>query len=560
MQLMRLSLPPAFRGATLAVSLGVAACVWPAYAGAQELRGSVRDSASRQPVSTVVLLVVDSAGSVLARNLTNERGEFRMPFPVGARRLQLLRIGFRPRDVVLPPPVGDVVSLDITMRVIPTLLEPVHVVDAPNCPRRDDRTAAFALWEQARSALLAAVVARETDSAMIKRLHFDRQLNQEGFTAVSQTVHVDSTAGARPFIASHQATEFIERGFVDDSANVAVFNGPDADVMLDDAFPRGYCFQLAGAEPTRPHQVGLAFEAANHKRGRVDVEGAVWIDSTTRSLEEIVFRYVGLDRRFDRYEPGGRVSFHTMADGTPIIDRWVIRPIGYPATSSRFVVMTFVEMHESGGEVASARWKDGRSWVAPLGSLTGIVTRERRPAGGQIVTLAGTDYAAVSDSAGRFIIRDLVPGPYTIAVADSLLAPLDIVLKTKVSFTAVRDSVTSVAFEATTAEDYAAQVCSRRVPTPGRSVIIGRALLADGSPATGVEVEPSLVGDSSLVVLRKEKVDRQGLFHICNVPNGAKVELRAERELKTATWAATQTYNVVHDIEAIRLTLRLFPR
>jgi hypothetical protein len=559
MQVMRLSLPPAFRGATLAVSLGVAACAWSARAGAQELRGSVRDSASRQPVSTVVLLVVDSAGSVLARNLTNERGEFRMQLPTGARRLQLLRIGFRPRDVVLPSSVGNVVSLDVTMRVIPTLLEPVHVIDAPNCPRRDDRTAAFALWEQARSALLAAVVARETDSAVIKRLHFDRQMNQDGFIAVSQTVHVDSSAGARPFVASHQATEFIERGFVDDSANVAVFNGPDADVMLDDAFPRGYCFQLAGTEQSRPHQVGLAFEAASHKRGRVDVEGAVWIDSTTRSLEEIVFRYVGLDRRFDRFEPGGRVSFHTMADGTPIIDRWVIRPIGVPA-SSRYAVLGPIELHESGGEVARARWNDGRSWVAPLGSLTGIVTRERVPAGGQIVILAGTDYAAVSDSAGRFTIRDLVPGPYTVAVADSLLAPLDIVLKTKVSFTAVRDSVTSVAFEATTAEDYAAQVCSRRAPTPGRSVIIGRALLADGSPATGAEVEPSLVADSSLVPLGKEKVDRHGLFHVCNIPTGAKVELRAERDLKTATWAATQAYNVVHDIEAIRLTLRLFPR
>src|SRR5262249_22644373 len=256
--------------------------------------------------------------------------------------------------------------------------------------------------------------------------------------------------------ASHPASEFVERGFVDDSANVAVFNGPDADVMLDDAFPHGYCFQLAKPDRERPHQVGLAFEAATHKRGRVEVEGAGWIDSTTRSLVEIVFRYVGIDRRFEKYEPGGRVSFHTMADGTPIIDRWSIRPIGVPEASRiGIVVVSPSDMHESGGEVARARWNDGRTWTAAPGALTGVVTRDRIPRGGQLVTLAGTDYSAVSYSAGRFTIRDLVPGPYSLAVADTIIAPLDIILKTHVSFTAARDSTTSVTFEAPTAEDFA---------------------------------------------------------------------------------------------------------
>src|SRR5262249_41502952 len=258
--------------------------------------------------------------------------------------------------------------------------------------------------------------------------------------------------------ASHPASEFVERGFVDDSANVAVFNGPDADVMLDDAFPHGYCFQLAKPDRERPHQVGLAFEAATHKRGRVEVEGAGWIDSTTRSLVEIVFRYVGIDRRFEKYEPGGRVSFHTMADGTPIIDRWSIRPIGVPASSRiGIVVVTPNDMHESGGEVARARGEDGRTWTASLGTLTGIVTASHVPIGGQIVTLAGTDYSAVSDSTGRFTITDLVPGPYAVAVADSILAPLEILLRTSLAFIAVRDSTTRLAFEAPTAEDYAAK-------------------------------------------------------------------------------------------------------
>ena len=96
---MRLSLPPTWRGATVAAALWIVAGVSAPAASAQELRGTVRDSASRQPISTVVLILSDSAGTPIVRNLTNERGEFRVQLPAGARRLQLLRIGFRPRSV-----------------------------------------------------------------------------------------------------------------------------------------------------------------------------------------------------------------------------------------------------------------------------------------------------------------------------------------------------------------------------------------------------------------------------------------------------------------------------
>lgn len=527
-----------------------------ARAGAQELRLTVRDSLSRQGIPAAVVTLLDSTGGVLTRRLTTEQGEVRLALPAGARRVQLLRIGFRPREAALPEPVDGVVSLALTMRSIPTLLEPVHVVDSPNCPRRDDRVAAFALWEQARSALLAAVVARETERGVIKRLRFDRQMDAGGFTAVAQIVHVDSTANLRPFVATHPAAEFIEHGFVDDSGGVSMFNGPDADVMLDAAFPRGYCFQLADADPARPHQVGLAFEAAAHKRGRVDVAGAVWIDSTTRSLDEIVFRYVGLDRRFDRYEPGGRVSFHTLSDGAPIIDRWVIRPIGFPQ-QSRYVIIGPTDVHENGGEVAWAEYGADRTWKAALGTLTGVVTRGGVPASGQHVTLLGTDYQAVSDSAGRFTIADLLPGPYTVAIADSVLTPLDILLKTKVSFIAARDSTQRVAFEAPSALEYARQACPRQAP--GGATIIGRVTLPDGRSAVDASVESRVVVASGPGDAVPAKVDDHGLFHFCNVPIGITLELRAQRDARGATSVATETLEPRREVEAVRLVLHPLP-
>ncbi len=553
--MMRLPLPPVSRGAAAAAAWTLAVCASSPIA-AQELRGTVRDSASRQPIPAVVVILQDSARAPIARGLTNERGEFHMPLLPAVQRLQLLRIGFRPREIPIHAPLADGAPLDLTMAMIPTLLEPVRVLDSPNCPRRADRAAAFALWDQARSALLAAVVARETDHAVIKRLQIDRQMGKDGFTTASQTVRIDSSAGGRPFIATHPAAEFIERGFVDDSANVSLFNGPDADVMLDDAFARGYCFGLAQPDEARPQQIGLTFEAATHKRGRVDVVGAVWIDSTTRSLVEIVFRYDGIDRRFDKYEPGGRVSFRTMADGTAIIDRWTIRPIGAPETT-RFglVRISPSEMHESGGEVARARWEDGRTWIAHLGNLTGIVTRDRRPAPGQVVTLAGTDYTAVSDSAGRFTIPDLAPGPYSVAVADTLLSSIDIALKTQVSFVAARDSTVTVAFEAPTAEEYAAQMCSRQLPDAGHALIVGRALLPNGTPVSNADVEVGLVADAGVQQVQKDRTDGRGLFHLCNVPLGAKVLVRVEYDSPRISLSASDVRDVIHSVEAWRFTL-----
>ena len=94
-------------------------------AQAQELRGTVRDSASRQPIAGAVLILMDSARSVIGRNITNERGEYRIALSGGVARMRLLRIGFRQREVAIPPAVGGESQLDVQMVAIPMLLEPV---------------------------------------------------------------------------------------------------------------------------------------------------------------------------------------------------------------------------------------------------------------------------------------------------------------------------------------------------------------------------------------------------------------------------------------------------
>ncbi|MGH9888453.1 MAG: carboxypeptidase-like regulatory domain-containing protein, partial [bacterium] len=303
MQSMRAS-PPCTRAQRILLQLAVlVAAVFAATPiGAQQLRGVVRDSASGLPIPGAVIVLLDSGGNALGRNITNERGQYVIVLHSAMRRVQVLRIGFRPRTARIPQPVDGVAQLDVVMPAIPTLLESVSVVDQPNCPRRDDRPAAFALWEQAKAALLATVVARETNPADVVRLRYIRRMNRDD-QITSQNVWIDSASTSRPFVATRTAADFVERGFAYDSAHVTWFNGPDADVMLDDAFARGYCFQIAASERERPNQVGLAFGPSNRKRGRIDIEGAVWIDSTTRALTDIVFHYLGVDAQTERIHP-----------------------------------------------------------------------------------------------------------------------------------------------------------------------------------------------------------------------------------------------------------------
>jgi hypothetical protein len=69
---------------------------------AQEVRGTVTDSATGTPIAGAVLMLLDSAGAALGRNITNERGLYRLAARPEATHVNVVRIGFRPRVVSLP--------------------------------------------------------------------------------------------------------------------------------------------------------------------------------------------------------------------------------------------------------------------------------------------------------------------------------------------------------------------------------------------------------------------------------------------------------------------------
>ena len=498
---------------------------------AQELRGIVRDSAGSQPVPGVVLVLLDSTGRAIGRNLTNEHGAYRVALDPAMRRVRFLRIGFRPREVPLPALSGGSAQLDVTMAAIPTLLEPVRVVENPACRRRADGPAAFALWEQAKAALLATIVAREANPAWVVRYMFDRTLARDGRTVTGQTIRIDTATTTQPFAASESAADFAAHGFERDSAGIGIFFGPDAEVLLDDAFTAAYCFRLADREDARPNQVGIAFDAAKGKQGRIDIEGAVWVDTTSRALVDVEWQYTGLAYAVARYDPGGHVWFRAMPNGSVLIDHWYIRLPRDASGPDRTRYTRRLQVRETGGELGRARWKEGEEWQATLGTLHGTALLDGAPGAGLRVQLLDAPYSAITDSTGHFTITGLVPGPYMIGFVDSSLASIGLFLSAGAQFSAVRDSVTTLTVEAPTTEGYIAALCGDAPAASGNVTLVVRVRQQGGEPVQGATV---LVradrGDGVVRLVASGKSDERGLVHLCNAPPYASVFVTALRD------------------------------
>jgi hypothetical protein len=526
------------------------------HLAAQPARGVVRDSASQQPVSGAVVLFLDSLGRTVARSTTDQRGQYYLATPAGARRLRILRLGFRPRETDLPAPGGAGAPADVAIVPIPILLDQVRVTAAATCSRRADRVAALALLDHVRAGLLATVVAGLENAPRMTRLLYKRRFDGASDRVLSQTVRVSAESMAdRSFRAARSASAFVEHGFRADSAGGQYFFSPDAETLLDEDFASGYCFHLAPADRSRPRELGLAFEPANRKPGRIDIAGALWVDTVARTLRTLEFRYLGLDPAIGALAPGGRLSFREMANGVVVIDRWSMRLVsGHLEVDTRIgstgqisrTQTSHLYAEESGGELARAAWRDGVRWRAPLGTLRiDAVAHEGGTAAGTIVRLADTDYQATADSSGALEITDLLPGSYTASVLDPRLAALGIRRVTPLPVVARRDSTVHVRLQVETADDYMVKRCAADRPSAGSVAILGRVIASDGESVR--DSRWTLRGQDGSVLVDRGRVGADGLFHWCQVVRGTMVAIEIEQGTRRtrATQLSTNPLTII---------------
>ena len=151
------------------------------------------------------------------------------------------------------------------------------------------------------------------------------------------------------------------------------------------------------------------------------------------------------------------------------------------------------------------------------------------PSVGTTVRLDDTDYRATYDSTGFLEIRDLAPGPYTASIVDPRLQSIGVELETRLSFSAVRDSIVHRSLVAKSAERYIRDRCNDKRPsnvsqgvsaTGDTALLIGRVSGPDG-PLDKVRVK---IGDGP-----DAETGTDGIFVHCRGKIGDRLTIGFQR-------------------------------
>ena len=290
-------------------------------------------------------------------------------------------------------------------------------------------------------------------------------------------------------------------GFADDAWRSTTFYAPDADVLLTQGFARAYGIELATADSKRTNQVGLHFVADDHRRGRVDIDGTLWVDTVAHELRRMEFGYVGMSRAMEDFRPGGNFEFRTMENGVTLIDRWSVRLVNAAEDTvlalgnnrHGYEAMRFYRYYaeERGGEIAEATWRDGFDWKARLGEVRiHAIAANRTPAPGSILGFVGTPFFGVADSSGTAEVTGVLPGRYAVRMIDPRISVVETGVPTPLQVTAKRDATTTATLKVPTTEDFIAARCKAAHQwAAGDSVFVfGRLVGPDGKPIADAKV------------------------------------------------------------------------
>lgn len=521
----------------------VALCaVAPRAAGAQVIQGVVHDTAARQPVAGAVVLLLDSAGNTVGRNITDQTGHYRVGTTPAMRRLRVLRIGFRPREVAIPRATADAIDLNVSMAALPTLLDAMQVTTGANCSRRDDRLIALSLLGQARAGLLAAVVAREARPADMVRLRYTRLTEADAAGKTRQRVKVDSSSDVKAsFQAVRSAADFVKSGFLDTVGGADILYGPDAETLLDDAFSDGYCFELRKHDSKRPNSVGLGFVPAKSERDRIDIDGTLWIDTVARRLQQIQFEYVGFDKKLTTLHLGGDIRFREAGNGLVFVDRWslriptVIDDTLWTGRNSTPVARRWLVAQESGGEVAAARWPDGFAWNGTLTSArVRVVDRDGKPLSGSAVRLTGTEYGALTDESGVAVLRRMLSGSYEGTASDPGLGGIGVQLTAPLKLVVNGNEPVDITVKAPSSADYVQDACQKEwteLPVDKKGGwFIARIIDLDDRPIKLAQWRATRSENGAWVPVKgaQGKTSSAGMLQYCGADTHAGDEVRLE--------------------------------
>ena len=398
----------------------------PLLASAQIVRGVVTERGSGAVVGGVVVsLIAPGARQPTTSSLSDPQGRYALRAPAaGTYHVEAKRIGVRRYlSAPLNLAAGETRQLDVVLEGLVYTLPEVVVSGLATCTGSTrDAPRIGALWDEARTALFATRISLRDRLFRGTVARYVRQLDPRSRKVLSEEGTQIQGVVDKPF-RSVDADSLSAQGYVQtDRNNVTTFHGPDADVLLSDAFVRDHCFRLALPTRDRRGLVGIAFAPAAGRR-LPEISGTMWLDQRNFELQLVEFKYVNTDNLPDDDAIGGEVHFAKLPNGAWVVRKWFIRlpqgsRAGTPVTVSGSTPNVFVRsvgyiLREEGGHVTAEAMLNRERPAVLMGTVDDSLGH---PLSGAVVRLSGTSYRATVDAGGRFRIDGIAPGTFDVIV------------------------------------------------------------------------------------------------------------------------------------------------
>ena len=350
---------------TIALALGA---VGAGSLAAQTVRGTVVRPDGVTPAGGVVALLLRASNdSVVGRAVTATRGAYQLRAPAaGDYRLRLLRLGHQP-ETVGPFALRDneTIVRDVVLVDRPIVLARFDVQRKDECRTRPDSGKLVAqLLGEARKALLASVATSLDGESTSEYQLYSRSEDTRGRLVAPEQTRRMTRSSARPF-NSLPPDSLAKVGYVVADGDSVVYHGPDAEVLLSDAFAAGHCFGAVEGSGSHDGSIGVTFRPVAKPGGLVDIRGTIWMERATGMLQSVEYTYDPLAGDERGAGVGGEVEFWRTESGLWIVRRWNIRmprrvfrlATGLPSTIAP-PARVLVGVQRSGGDVISVRVGD----------------------------------------------------------------------------------------------------------------------------------------------------------------------------------------------------------
>lgn len=557
---------------------GAVACVLLADPlSAQIARGTVKQATAGLPISgaLVELIAVDSTpgtGARVASTLSDGNGDFtlRAPSP-GRYRLGAKRIGVR-RYISDPFTLGagETRSFPIELEALEYRLPEIVVAANALCSIEPaDRARVASLWEEARTALDAAEISLRDRLFTAQVTRYARELEprtlrvlQEGRSEVRGVVGAPITTLPPESLSTSGYWRAVPGGG-------ALYYVPDPAALLSDDFQGDHCFRPVTGRGVRQGLTGLAF-LPSASRNVPDVRGTLWLDARSFELRVVEFSYTRLPDGVDSTSVGGELHFARLANGAWIVRRWFLRvpvtgrPAG-PVTTEGSAPWVLVRpattsLGEEGAEVTT---DELRAPVLPA-TISGVLrdSTGKRALAGAVVRIGGATRTVVPDSAGRFTIDALAPGPIALLATSASYDSLGIAAA-DLSLELASGEVRRIALTARDARATTMRLCNGEAAPFGHGTVhLVVRDSASGAPLAGaaatlrwMSAAGRAAGDP--VAVEKEATsDARGMLAVCAVPSEREATLR----VTPATGGAAVTrVLVIRAREVHHVEVRLAP-